>query len=152
MEKPVFRNPDKFQVLPLREYLREELPPGSAGCVVEDLDLLVRHYGMRYGLDATGRFMLIEQKHPGSFIGTAQQMTFGLVHSVLRKGDPDRERYLGYYVLEVAFDEGQMPVFPVRVNRKYTLDRAQFVEWMNGALVLPSLFDQETNGNGSQTH
>lgn len=141
MEQPVFRNPHLFQQLPLRDYMRKHLPAGGAGCVVEDLDVVIRHYGTKYQLDATGRFMLIEQKHPGSFIATAQQMTFGLMHATLRKGDPNRERYTGYYVLNIAFDDDGNPIFPVLVNRKHQLDESQFKEWMNGALVLPSLFD-----------
>lgn len=141
MEIPVFRNPDTHQVLPLREYLRHKLPPGPAGCVVEDLDLLVRHFGTNYGLDATGRFMLIEQKHPGYFIEGAQVWTFRLVHDTLRKGDPNRERYVGYYVLNIAFDDDKNPIFPVTVNRSHVLEEDKFGQWLNGALVLPSMFD-----------
>lgn len=141
MDRPVFRNPDKFQVLPLREYMRLTLPSGPSGCVVEDLDILVRHYGINYGLDATGRFMLIEQKFPGSFIGSAQIRTFGLIHDTLRKGDPNRERYVGYYVLNIAFDDFGNPMFPVTVNRSHVLDEDKFGQWLNGALVLPSMFD-----------
>lgn len=141
MKLPVFRNPDKFQVLPLREYLRRKLPAGSSGCVIEDLDLLVRHFGNNYGIDTIGRFMLIEQKHPGSFIEGAQVWTFRLVHDTLRKGDPDRKRYVGYYVLNIAFDSNKNPIFPVTVNRSLSLDEKQFLKWLNGALVLPSMFD-----------
>lgn len=141
MDKPVFRNPHLFQQLPLRDYMRSNLPSGPAGCVIEDLDVVVRHFGTKYQLDATGRFMLIEQKHPGSFIGTAQQMTFGLMHAVMRKGDPNRERYVGYYVLNIAFDDAGNPVFPVLVNRKHSLNESQFNEWINGFMILPSMFE-----------
>ena len=44
MNKPKFRHPDKFQVLPWREYIRQNLPPGAEGFVAEDLDLIIRNY------------------------------------------------------------------------------------------------------------
>ncbi len=37
-EIPKFRNPDKLQVLPYREWMRLNLPTGKQGMVVEDLD------------------------------------------------------------------------------------------------------------------
>lgn len=138
MSDTVFRNPDKFQVLPLREYIRQEFPRGSDGLVAEDLDLVIRHFGSNYGTDAKGRLMLIEQKHAGYGIGTAQQKTFGLIDELLRRGDPDGQRYLGYYLLNCVFD-GMQPVFPVTVNGQ-ELDREQFHEWLEGALVVRGYF------------
>jgi len=44
LNKPKFRHPDKFQVLPWREYIRQNLPSGAEGFVAEDLDLIIRNY------------------------------------------------------------------------------------------------------------
>lgn len=134
-----FRNPDKVQVLPLREYLRRELPNGRDGFVVEDLDLLIRHFGPRYGTDSQGRFMLIEEKRNGCTIGAAQQRTFGLVDEVLRKGDPNRERYTGYYLLNTVYDGNNELAFPLRVNGQ-TMTRDQFHQWLEGALRVQEYF------------
>lgn len=137
----VFRNPDMFQVLPLRDLLRTLLPKGTEGCVIEDLDLIIRHYGPKYQLDAKGRVMLIEHKFPTHYLGRAQENTFGLIHELMRLGDPKRKRYLGYYVLQFAFDENKLPIFPATVNRQYQMDKTEFVKWLNGITILPSLWD-----------
>src|SRR4029450_4557735 len=101
MTTPVFRNPHLFQVLPLREYIRLNFPSGPEGFVTEDLDLLVRHFGRKYSQDLFGRFMLIDHKSLGANLGSAQEWTFKLVHSTLRAGDPKRQRYLGYFLLNL---------------------------------------------------
>lgn len=139
MSDTQFRNPDKVQVLPLREYLRRHLPNGREGFVVEDLDLLIRHFGPRYGADPTGRFMLVEEKRNGCTIGMAQQRTFGLVDEVLRKGDPGRERYTGYYLLNTTYDANDELTFPLRVNGQ-PLDRDQFHQWLEGELSIREYF------------
>lgn len=139
MSNHTFRNPHLFQRLPVRDYLRVHYPDGSRGFVVEDLDLVVRHYGVNYHTDATGRFMLIEIKHPGHSIGTAQRRTFGLLDSLLRKGDPNGERYMGYFQLNAEFDDGNNMVFPVHVNGKQ-MDEQQFRRWITGEEAVPPLF------------
>jgi hypothetical protein len=141
MAAPTFRNSDIYQRLPIRDYLRTALPEGSQGMVVEDLDLVIRHYGNSYRLDGKGRLMLVEQKHPPAWIEYAQEKTFGLIHQLIRAGDPDKKRYLGYYVLQIAFN-GEEPVFPVTVNRKHELDKAQMLDWFNGKLILPGLWEE----------
>lgn len=140
MSEHIFRNPDLFQRLPLRDYLRTAFPNGNSGFVVEDLDVVVRHYGTDYHTDTKGRLLLIEQKHPGHGIGAAQKMTFGLMDTLMRKADPERLRYLGYYVLQVAFGVGNAPVFPVRVNGQ-EMDATEFRRWITGEVILPSYFD-----------
>jgi hypothetical protein len=146
MDTPIFRRPDLFQLLPAREYVRSHMPSGPAGCVVEDLDLVIRHFGIAYQLDATGQFMLVEQKHPGAWIGPAQERTFRLIHDVCRLGDPKRSRYIGYYVWQVAFGAENLPIFPCLVNRIHKLDETGFLAWMNFRLILPSLFDRPVRG------
>jgi len=111
MAVPVFRNPDKFQVLPYRDWLRKNQPQGSQGYVVEDLDLLVRGYGPRYGTDAKGRFMECELKFYPRNIGPAQKRTFGLRDEMMRRGDPDGERYLGFYVVQYDNEDWDLSKF-----------------------------------------
>jgi len=94
---PVFRNPDLFQRLPWREWLRREMPAGPEGWVAEDLDLIVRRY---MSSDPVGRFMLVELKYGEAGLGEAQIRTFGLVDGLLRAADPQGRRYLGYYLLQ----------------------------------------------------
>jgi hypothetical protein len=139
MSEHTFRNPHLFQRLPLRDYLRTHYPDGSNGFVLEDLDLVVRHYGINYRTDSIGRILLIELKHPGSSIGTAQRKTFGLIDSLMRRGDPKGERYLGYFQLNATFDEKNNMVFPVQVNG-IQMDEPRFRRWITGEDVLPSLF------------
>ena len=112
--QPRFRNPDKFQVLEFREYLREVQPTGPQGYVVEDLDLVLRVYGPNFSSDVTGRFLLAELKYGKAWINHAQKMTFGLVHSLLREADPHMERYLGYYM--VQYDNEDWHVASFRIN------------------------------------
>lgn len=114
--KPVFRNPDKFQVLPFREWLRKNKPSGGQGYVVEDLDLVLRVYGSRYNQDAIGAFMLIELKFGSAYIRTAQKRTFGLIHKLLRLADPEAKRYAGYFVIQ--YDNEDWDIAGFRINRK----------------------------------
>lgn len=114
--RPTFRNPDKFQVLPFREWIRNNMPSGRDGFVAEDLDLVVRLYGPRFHTDATGKFMLIELKHGNTQPAIAQQKTFGLIDALLRKADPEQKRYLGYFV--VNYDNEDWNVSTFRINGK----------------------------------
>jgi len=92
-----FRNPDLFQVLPWREWIRREMPPGSRGWVAEDLDLVVRRFGPN---DPIGRFMFVEIKYAAISLNTAQKWTFGLIDRLLRRADPKGTRYIGYYLMQ----------------------------------------------------
>lgn len=138
-EQPVFRNDDKFQRLPFRDWLRKRMPNGRAGYVVEDLDLVPRVYGPNYNEDDIGKFMLLELKYTSSWIGVAQQKTFGLIHRVCRAGDPARRRYLGYYVIN--YDNEDWDQATICINRQpVTMD--QFREFMQlKDIGIKSLFD-----------
>ena len=92
-----FRNPDLFQVLPWREWIRREMPPGSRGWVAEDLDLVVRRFRRD---DPLGMFMFVEIKYATVSLDKAQQWTFGLIDGLLRRADPRGTRYVGYYLLQ----------------------------------------------------
>jgi len=117
MAKPKFRNPDKFQVLEHREWVRNNKPPGSQGYVAEDLDLVLRVYGAGYHTDATGKFMLLELKYRGAWINYAQKKTFGLMHELLRIADPERKRYIGYYVVQYTDEDWDVARFRINKNR-----------------------------------
>lgn len=116
MSEHKFRNPDKIQKLTYRDFLRVHLPDSRSGFVAEDLDLLVRVYGANFDTDANGKFMLIEVKGKKGRIHRSKIMTFGMIDELLRKADPDRKRYLGYYVIQTDTPEWE--------------DRSKF--WLNG--------------------
>jgi hypothetical protein len=113
MEKPTFRNPGLFQVYKFRDWIRDKLPNGPNGCVVEDLDLVIRVYGPNFHSDGTGKFMLIELKFWGSWIQTAQKNTFGLIDHLLRRADPNKERYLGYFVINYNDEDWDQSRFSI---------------------------------------
>jgi len=54
-----FRNPESYGLDPFREWGRREL---GRGIVLADLDIAIRRYGPRFGLDSDGDLMLIEKK------------------------------------------------------------------------------------------
>jgi len=120
MIKPIFRNPDKFQRLPFRDWIRENLPTGQEGYVVEDLDLIIRACGQNFNSDGIGKFMLIELKYGSTWIGYAQRKTFGLIHQLLRESDPDRIRYIGYFIIQYDdenWDDATFKVNTVELSR-----------------------------------
>jgi hypothetical protein len=130
--RPVFRNPDKFQVLLFRDYLRKHLPGGREGCVIEDLDLIIRLYGKQFNTDDDGKFYLFELKFGNARIGIAQQKTFGLIHRLLRMADPRRERYLGYYVINYDNEDWEYANFSVNGVK---LSREEFLNFLQNKNV-----------------
>lgn len=129
MPAPQFRHPDKVQLLLFREYLRKRMPPSSQGYVVEDLDLVLRAYNpgksgrFDFQTDADGKFRLVELKYGNAWIGGAQQRTFRLMDRLMRKGDPDKQRYLGYFVIQYSAEDWEHSKF--KINRK-EVDRETF--------------------------
>lgn len=141
--RPVFRNPDKFQVLPWREYMRQRLPAPSDGMVVEDLDLVALQIGKLVGRhrDADGKFMLIEVKNVGSSMGYAQGRLFAMMHRLFRMGDPGHQHYIGFYLLQWDSQQNK----PHSINYAPCTEDA-FAQWMTGKITLPSLFDVAMDG------
>jgi len=134
-----FRNPDKLQVLPIREYIRENCPGPGAGLVVEDLDLVPLQYGPLIGRhkNADGQFMLVEVKHPGFGIGYAQKRLFMMMDRLLRLGDPEGKFYIGFYVLN--WNDGANR--PIALNGK-PCDAEMFNNWISGKMhIEPYSFD-----------
>lgn len=141
MSTPVFRNPDKFQLLPHREWIRAHKPTGTQGYVVEDLDLVLRVYGRNYLTDDKGRIALVELKFGNSWIGYAQRKTFGELHRMLRAGDAEN-RYIGFFVIQYSDEDWDKAEFAVN---KTTLSGDEFARFLSlDALVVEkvgSLFD-----------
>ena len=127
--KPVFRNPDKIQVLEWREWMRKNMPIGRAGFVAEDLDLIVRRYGSLEHGSSDGKFMLIEIKQCGKTIGYAQKRTFGLIDRLLRLSDPNKEHYIGFYLINWNGDH-------VVINQKEKLDMNGLKQFLLGELEI----------------
>jgi len=57
--KNQFRSPESYGLDPFREWGRREL---GRDIVLVDLDIAIRRYGPRFGLDSDGDLMLVEKK------------------------------------------------------------------------------------------
>lgn len=136
----VFRNPDKVQQLPFRDYIRERCPGPSGGLVVTDLDLIINQFGPLVGRkkDDDGRIYLVELKAAGAALNYSQSRTMQLMHKLMRIADPARKFYGGSYLLHWDYERN----IPVRINGKPVTEQ-QFTDWMTGKLEIPSLFDGE---------
>lgn len=129
MSSHTFRNPDLYQQLPERDWIRSVMPEGRAGFVAEDLDLVTRTYGPNYNSDAVGRLMMIELKHAGASLGSSKENTFGMMDALMRSADPRALRYRGFFVIRTADpDWSTVETFQVNSER---LNPGQFVEWLS---------------------
>jgi hypothetical protein len=124
--KPQFRNSDKLQVLPFREWLRTNMPTAHDGFVVEDLDLVIRWYGVN-GFGTEGVFMFLELKFWGYDIGLAQKKTFGMIDRLLRMADPKKEKYKGFFVIQYSDENWNNANF--RINGK-PANLSEFTEFL----------------------
>jgi hypothetical protein len=116
---------------PIRRLIREYLPNGQDGYVVEDLDLLIRVFGQRFSTDGRGRLRLIELKcshgieEPARLRG-GQAFTLGLLNDMLRSSAM-AERYDGLYV--VTHSEPDVVSGRIWIDRReVTLE--EFIEWL----------------------
>lgn len=132
-----FRNPDILQVLPFREWLRNKMPNGYFGFVVEDLDLVIRWFGRNYGFDSRGAFMLIDLKYGNKGLDVAQEKTFGLMDALLREADPDQERYLGFYLIQYTDDDWDRAQF--KINFK-SVTHQQFMDFWSHRYFMGTYF------------
>jgi len=138
--KPVFRNPELYQQLPLRDYIREKCPTPSQGLSVLDLDLVPLMFGglVNRHRNDDGKFMLIEVKNKSVKINYAQKRLLQLMHRLFREADKNRNHYIGAYLLHWDHDNNK----PVAVNNN-PIDEATYIKWMSNEIELPSLFDDE---------
>lgn len=142
MSRDQLNDPSLAPPDPLRELIRGNLqhhpmPSANDGFVVEDLDLVLRWQGERYGLDEHGRFRLCEVKQPGQDLSNGQAWTF------LQVLDPilwHSDRYDGFFIVQVnkrrpvAGMKGH-PVLPADTKfvvigqERRRMDVAEFLAW-----------------------
>jgi hypothetical protein len=130
---PVYRNGKEIH--PVRQFLRNAIPRGEEGCVVEDCDLILRRYGPRYGLDQIGRFKLCEMKYgKRTPLEYAQQMTFASMDYVLRSSK-EKWRYEGFFL--VHYEGRDHEGYPTWywVNGE-SLRPQGFAKWAEGHIVI----------------
>lgn len=113
------------------------MPSGSDGFVVEDLDLVIRWFGQRYGFDSSGAFMLVELKFGNAEMGIPQIKLFGLVDSLLKKADPNRERYFGFYLIQYTNEDWDLSAF--KINH-FPISREQFIQFWERKFIVESYF------------
>lgn len=101
MSKPVFRNPDLFEVLDYREWIRKNIDVGSKGYTVEDVDLVMLHFGnvLHRRQSQDGRLIICEIKQHGAKMGYAQKRMYQLIDRLLQAADPNMMHYQGFYVI-----------------------------------------------------
>ena len=104
MSEHRFHLSDQLPVYPAREFLRGPLfPNGRDGFVVQDMDaaMVLRQFGRKRDSDELGRLLLVEMKHnadgPAPALRTAQAVTFGLIHDLLKQ--TRSVRYAGFLIL-----------------------------------------------------
>jgi len=90
------------------------MPTGREGCVVEDIDLVLRGFGTLYHTDDEGILKLIELKYGKAEMGFAKTKTFGLIDRGLKRGEP--ERYKGYFLIN--YDNENWDKANFEINRK----------------------------------
>jgi hypothetical protein len=121
---------------PKREFIRNHMPSGRQGFVVEDLDLILRHFGRNYELDSKGRLSLIEIKVGVGTFGASKAYTLGLLDQMCRSSEM-AERYRGFYLVYTETDDWENAQ-TVSVNG-YHLSIADFKQWMNGNLEIEAV-------------
>jgi hypothetical protein len=95
----IFKGVNGEEISPWREYIRRNIPNGSAGYTPEDLDLVFRTFGASNGEDGKGSFRLVEFKQSNKgYLEPAQKRTFGMIDELLRAADPEAKRYKGFYL------------------------------------------------------
>ena len=121
--------------------MRENLPSGREGLVLEDLDLVVLHYGRLIGRphSADGRFMLVEIKTKYGKVGYAQQRVYKLIHKLLRYADPNHQYYGGYHVLHWDPPQFKLDNYPITEQqmKDFLMGRIYIVSPLDSAESLP---------------
>lgn len=143
---PIFRT--SYLVDSRREWIRAVVPNARQGFVVEDLDLILRYYqpGSPYG-----RYLKCEFKWNNAVMSAGQRMTHELEHWILRKGDPERKVYIGFYLVHwpaLPMSDDHQPEIDFSRNplvNGHKITWAELREFLMFKKVIPSLFD---NGNG----
>ncbi len=134
-EKPKFRNPDKLQVLPYREWMRLNLPTGKQGMVVEDLDAVPLLFGglVGRGYNDHGKFMLVEIKSTGFGMTYPQKRLFGMMDTLFRFADPHGRYYMGCFLIWWNNQDNK----PAAINLQPCTEE-EFASWIQGKEVWQS--------------
>ena len=127
-----------------REYIRKNLPSGSAGFIAEDLDLIVRHFGPQFHLDAIGRLRLVEIKVGRGLFGASKRQTLGLLHDMCATSQ-HADRYDGFYVIYSKTDDWDSSE-SVSVNG-LTLSHSVFQTWLTGGTAIHSVHPYQVPSN-----
>jgi hypothetical protein len=142
---------------PRREFIRREMVNGAQGFIAEDLDLVLRVYGERFGTDYLGKFRLVELKSYTGTFNASQQKTLGLMDKMLKES-PESFRYQGFYIVysetidwKIRKDIEDFDSFEeyeiyekARIDEQITvngwdLTKEQFLKWMKWELEIPSV-------------
>jgi len=115
-----------------REWIRRNIGSGREGYVFEDVDivrtcdkdpvpwLIVRHFSPTS--DPVGKLMAIERKLGNADMGHAQKRTFGLWDHITRKGDPLRQRWMGWYLLNHPHEDPRKCTHVTINGKRLTMD------------------------------
>ena len=131
-DRAVWRGTDPYEVeKPIRKLIRERIP--KSGRVVEDLDLLIRHYSTS---NSVGVFRAIETKHGDIGLTIGQDKSFRQMHNLWRRGDPDATEYKGFYLVQCDDaeygDDSQVTVTRLFENPKsIVMSLSEFVDWLD---------------------
>lgn len=93
-----------FGIDPMREWMRRELPSARDGMVISDLDVAIRRYGQRYGLDAEGDLRLLEKKEYIGQLTQGQKRVYGWLDQAIASSKM-LSRWRGWNVLRVAYKD-----------------------------------------------
>ncbi len=123
------------QLLPWRQWCRDYMPSGKDGFTFEDIDGMVTLHGP---LSPRGqRFMLLEYKWMDVALDFSQVKNFRLLHQMLRRADPSRYIYDGFYIVEWPRAHDAR----VRLNYHYLLDGDALYRFYAMQDHYPSYFD-----------
>lgn len=122
------------RIFQIRELIRGRkgfmpMPTGQQGFVVEDLDLVLRWYGEKYGLDDKGRLRLIELRREGKdngYLGGSKNHTLGWMDEAFWSYH-GVDRYDGLFVVEHSDDNADEGT-TFWVNKE-ELDVRGFLSW-----------------------
>jgi hypothetical protein len=87
---------------PMREWMRRELPGSKDGMVLVDLDLAVRRYGNRYGLDAEGDLLLLEKKEYIGQLTPGEKRVYDWIDKAI-KASRMITRWRGWNLLKIVY-------------------------------------------------
>ena len=87
----------------MREWMRRELPSSRDGLVLVDLDLAIRRYGQRYGLDADGDLLLLEKKEYVGQVTGGEMRVYGWLDKAIKASQAFVERWRGWNVLRIVY-------------------------------------------------